>query len=131
MEDRSSFKKKLIVEPHHIDELNHVNNVIYLQWIQDIAKEHWFAYAQDELNQRYYWVVTRHEIDYRKPCLEGEELTILTWIGDLQAIKWPRYVQILKSGGTLAVESRTDWCLIDAKTNRPSRISKEISRVFL
>jgi acyl-CoA thioester hydrolase len=129
--ERSKYEKTLTVELQHIDELNHVNNVVYLQWIQDISKEHWFKYAAEELNQKYYWVVTRHEIDYRKPCLEGEELTILTWVGELEAIKWPRHVQILKPDGKVAVESKTDWCLIDSSTHRPTRISEEIVKVFL
>ena len=63
-----SYTKTITVLPEHLDDLNHVNNVVYLQWVQDIAKEHWVSKTTDEMNATYFWVVVKHELEYKKPA---------------------------------------------------------------
>lgn len=133
MKESLSFASKY--EHHHtvvaseIDELNHVNNVVYLQWVNDVSGLHWNSLAPDALKEKYIWVANRHEIDYLKPAFLGEKLTIQTWIETLAGVKSIRIVHIYKEKILLA-KSRTTWVLLDAKTNKIARVTEEIQAVF-
>ena len=67
----SSFEKSITATKADIDELGHVNNAVWVQWIQDVAVSHWYALAPADYADRYIWVVTRHEIDYLRAVLPG------------------------------------------------------------
>ncbi len=69
------------VEPADIDQLGHVNNVVYLRWVQDAAVAHWVAAASEAEQRSYLWVVTRHEIDYKRPAFAGDTIVARTWVG--------------------------------------------------
>lgn len=125
-----SYSKTITVLPDHIDNHNHVNNVVYLQWVQDIAKEHWFSRTTDEINTTYFWVVVKHELKYRKPAFLGEELTIITYVEELKGALSVRCVDF-KRGDELIVSTRSQWCLIGRKDQKPKRIPKEFSELFL
>ena len=56
------FMHTIKVASGDIDDMNHVNNVVYLRWVQDAAAAHWDAIASEELKNKYAWVVLRHEI---------------------------------------------------------------------
>lgn len=126
------FSKKIKVTESHIDQLNHVNNVTYVQWIQDIAGEHWLSEAPASINETIYWVVKKHVITYHTPCFLDEILEIKTQTpGEFYGPLWDRFVWIYKPDGKLAVEAITTWCLIDRERNRPIRISPEVHQVFI
>ena len=119
----------ILVNPEHIDELRHVNNVIYLQWVQDAVAAHWASKAPASVRQQYYWVVLRHEIDYKAPAFLGEELIAKTWVHDYSGAKSTRIVQVIrKRDNKLLVEAHTLWCLMN---NRPTRIGEDIKSIFL
>jgi acyl-CoA thioester hydrolase len=121
-----------MVGPEHIDELNHVNNVVYVQWIQDAAVNHWNSVIPDRIREKYIWVIMRHEIDYKKPGFLDDELLITTKVLNTQRIASDRQVQIFrKVDMTLLVESKTTWCMLDAETFKPARITEEIKKIFL
>jgi acyl-CoA thioester hydrolase len=129
---RSVYSKIQLVEKSHLDGLNHVNNVVYVQWIQDIAGAHWLSHAPEEIKEKVLWVVRRHEIDYKLPCFAGESLSIKTETPkEFKGPLWDRYVWIYKPDGKLAVSATTTWCLLDHSTGRPLRISPEILNVFI
>jgi acyl-CoA thioester hydrolase len=111
-----------------IDTLNHVNNVVYLEWVNEIAKLHWEQLAKEHV-QDYYWVVRKHVIEYFKPALLNEELTISTWVGASKGALSDRFVEI-KFGDTILVQVKSTWCLIDAKSHRPKRITEEITQLL-
>ena len=111
-----------------IDTLNHVNNVVYLEWVNEIAKLHWEQLAKEHV-QDYYWVVRKHVIEYFKPALLNEELTISTWVGASKGALSDRFVEI-KFGDTILVQVKSTWCLIDAKSHRPKRIKEEITHLL-
>src|SRR5689334_7619015 len=75
------FEMTLTAGPEHIDELGHVNNAVWVQWIQQVAVAHWDAVADPAYKDAYFWVVVRHEIDYLRPAHEGDMVTARTWIG--------------------------------------------------
>jgi acyl-CoA thioester hydrolase len=125
------FALPFTAQPEDIDELGHVNNAVYVRWIQDIATAHWRAVARAEDVDRYVWVVTRHEIDYRRPTMPGESVTARTWVGSPQGARFDRFVEIAGADGAVKVSARTVWALVDAATRRPLRITPEIAAPFL
>ena len=119
------FSHSFIVKPEHLDEQHHVNNVVYVQWIQDVALAHWFHVASDEQKAKFAWVILRNEIDYKKQAFVGEEVTVTTWVGESTAVTWERFTEI-KRGQDLLVKSKTIWCLLDRATTKPKRITAEL-----
>ena len=126
---KNSFQYSLKVEQKHIDELHHVNNVVYLKWVNDISEKHWEFLSIDDLNEKYFWVCIRHEIDYLGQAVMGDELNILTWIGKSQGVKSIRYVDICR-GGAILTQVKSIWCLIDRNTKKPTRIKEDILSVL-
>ena len=125
------LEKKILVSKNDLDDLNHVNNVVYIQWIQGIAKEHWEKLASNEILDNYYWVLLEHQIKYLYPALLDDKIRIKTYIDSTEEIKSSRIVEIYNNDtNRLLVNSRTIWCLINSKTNKPTRIPDEITQVF-
>jgi len=123
------FSHSFVVAADDIDELGHVNNVAYLQWVQDIAVAHWFDAATEEMRARYSWVVVRHEIDYKKPAFENEEITAATWVGEWTSATCERFTEICR-GDDLLVKGRTVWCMLDRQTMKPGRIDISLKNSF-
>ncbi len=119
------------VLPAAIDHLGHVNNVVYLEWVQEVSQAHWNTCASESIKQNYYWVALQHSITYKKPAFEGDVLELKTWIESLDGVKSERRVLITRlSDRALIAKSETIWCLIDAKTQRPKRIPQEIKALY-
>jgi len=114
-----------------IDELGHVNNAVYVRWLQDVGTAHWYALATPEERATRIWVVVRHEIDYLKPCLLGEALTGETWTENPRGARFDRIVRILGPDATLRATARTTWVLLDMTTKRPLRVPKDLATRFL
>ncbi len=123
------FSIQHTVTKEEIDELNHVNNVVYVQWIQDIAGKHWKKLVKNQTEITGIWVVIRHEIDYLKSAVLGDEVTLKTWIGASTGLKSIRHVEILK-GTILLAKAQTTWCLLDAKTYKPLRITESVLKIL-
>tara|TARA_R110000787_G_scaffold32138_5_gene84925 strand:- start:1956 stop:2345 length:390 start_codon:yes stop_codon:yes gene_type:complete len=121
----SVFETRYTVASKHIDELHHVNNVVYLEWIQDIAHLHWNVLKQGNDTSKYVWVVIRHEIDYLRQALLEDVLEAKTWVGKTEGIKSIRHVEFYKNG-KLVVKAQTTFCLLDAKSFKPMRITDEV-----
>ena len=120
-----SFQHSFNVQTKHLDKLNHVNNVVYLQWVNDIAEKHWSILSNDSINKNYYWVAIRHEIDYLNQAFLEDEITVYTWVGESKGVKSIRHVHIYNEEILLA-KAQSTWCLIDAKTNKLTRIKQDI-----
>jgi len=114
-----------------IDDMNHVNNVVYLRWVQDAAEAHWDAIASDELKKKYAWVVLRHEIDYKSPAKLGDPVKAETWVSSHEGIRSVRHVKLSHAEtGIVFAEAVTTWCLLDAATKKPRRIDTDITSIF-
>jgi len=125
------FEKTITVSQDDIDELNHVNNVRYVQWVQDIAKEHWLAYATKDILETYSWFLVNHYIEYKSQALLGDKLLIKTYVPKVEGVSTIRHVEITNvKTNKLIVSSKTKWCLINTKTQRPTRIIPEIAELF-
>jgi acyl-CoA thioester hydrolase len=129
--DRGVFKLTIPVLPEDIDEQNHVNNVVYLRWVQEVAYAHWITLGSKELVSSYKWVVLRHEIDYHAPALLGDTIEAFTWIDLPEGPRQTRFVSIRRASDDKALASATtSWCLLDATSGRPKRVTNEITSVF-
>ena len=124
------FTATITAQPADIDELGHVNNSVWVRWIQDMATAHWQAAALPEHIAAYVWVVVRHEIDYRGNLGVGESVDGRTWIEEPpRGAKFDRHVAFVKDGRTL-VAAKTTWAIVDRGTGRALRIPKEVSAPF-
>jgi acyl-CoA thioester hydrolase len=120
------FESEIIVTADHIDELHHVNNVVYLQWVQDVALAHWETVSQ-EIREKYNWVALRHEIDYKSPAFLSEILIAKTWVQSFEGVKSIRVVQILrKHDSRLLAEAKSTWCILNSATGKPTKIGEDV-----
>lgn len=127
-----AYQKTLTVNEDDLDELNHVNNVRYVQWIQDIAKEHWNEFADKSLREGIIWVVKHHDISYKSPAKLGDRINIRTYIEKSKGAVSTRIVEMLDfDTAKVLLRSSTEWCLLDANSLRPIRITEDIKRVFI
>lgn len=125
------FTRSFVAEPQHIDALGHVNNTVWVQWIQDMATAHWDAVARPEDRAAFLWVVVRHEIDYRGNVSVGESVTATTWIeGPAQGAKSLRRVEFADRSGKRLVSAATTWAMIDRTTGRLARVRPEVLGPF-
>ena len=121
------FTKKLLVNKEDLDELNHVNNVRYIKWVNDIAKSHWQENASKSITEHYFWILLSHKIDYKKPALLNDELLLKTYVLNTEGAASTRIVEIYNSKtNTLLTRSETKWCFMDFKTLKPARIPEGI-----
>ena len=119
------------VLPGDVDEQGHVNNTVYLRWVQDIATGHWRAIASSAAQAEIGWVVVRHEIDYKAPALPGDDILLRTWVGKATRITFERHTQILHAARRqLLAQARTLWCPISTQTGKPHRVSEELRAQF-
>lgn len=128
--DREVFTVPLAILPEDIDDNDHVNNVVYVRWLQDVGTAHWNARFDADTRARWSWVCLRHEVDYRRPLALGDTVTARTWVGVPQGPRFARYVLIEGPRG-VAAQGLSEWVLVDAKTMRPARIPPDMLEPFL
>lgn len=126
------FAYELTAGPADIDELGHVNNAVWVRWIQDIATAHWRAVATPEHVDAYIWVVTRHEIDYLRALGPGGTVTARTWVGEApRGARFDRHVEFVGRDGKVHVRARTTWAIIDKASGRPIKVPEAVAAPFL
>ncbi len=126
------FQLRTEVTQADLDELGHVNNLVYLRWVQEAATAHWRAEASGDLQRRITWVVVRHEIDYHVAALEGDGIVLRTWVDGGTRTTSDRHTEILREGdGALLAKARTVWCPLAASSGRPVRVSDALPVGFL
>jgi acyl-CoA thioester hydrolase len=126
-----TFEMIVSVLPGDIDEQNHVNNTVYLRWIQDVATAHWRSLASAESRAAIGWIVLRHEIDYKMPASVGDEIVLRTWVGKASRLKFERFTEVRrKINNQVLAQARTLWVPIDVRTGKPTRVSAELRAQF-
>lgn len=131
MHPPTPYEHTVRAEAADIDRLGHVNNVVYLRWVQDIAIAHWRTLASPEHQADTVWMALRHEIDYKAQALEGDEILVRTWIGTAEGLRFERFTEMLRHADRkLLAQARTLWCPIDPRSGRPKRVPPEIHQLF-
>lgn len=119
------------VAPTDIDELGHVNNVVYLAWVQDVAVAHWNSLTSQTLRETLLWVALRHEIDYKAEAVLGDSVIAVTWTGAARGLRYARHTQILRQRDRgLLAEAVTDYCPVNAQSRKPMRLPNDIAAYF-
>jgi acyl-CoA thioester hydrolase len=125
------FELPRSILPGDIDELGHVNNVVYLRWVQDVAIAHWETAATPEQRVQVAWVAVRHEIDYKQAALPGDGIVARTWVGTADSHRFERHTEIVRAAdGKLLARARTLWCPINRATGRLVRVGEEVRALF-
>jgi len=126
------FTMRFTARAEDIDENGHVNNTVWVRWMEAIATAHWMADARPEHVDAYVWVVTRHEIDYRGNVGEGEEVEAVTEIREgPSGARFDRHVTFCDARGKELVRAKTTWAMIDKVTGRIARVRAEVAAPFL
>ena len=126
----------IAVQPADIDRQNHVNNTVYVRWIQEVATAHWNATAPIPARDEIGWVVLRHEIDYKSPLGLGDKIVLRTWVGKATRVTFERFVEIrrltsdLRSPTSVVAQARTLWVPINPETAKPIRVPPEVRERF-
>lgn len=125
------FDLPIVIKPSDIDEQGHVNNVVYLSWVQDVAVAHWNSLTSAEHRSKYAWVALRHEIDYKAEAVLGDSIVARTWTGVAQGMRYPRHTEIIRLGdGKVLCNAVTLYCPLERSTGRPTRLPTEIAAFF-
>jgi acyl-CoA thioester hydrolase len=126
------YQKSLLIPETAIDENGHVNNVAYVQWMQDIAVEHYASIGGIQAQgPDATWVVCSHRIEYFLPAFADEEIEIRTWVENIQRVRSLRkYEFVRRSDGKTLVKGETDWVFVDVHSGRPLAIPQDVADVF-
>jgi acyl-CoA thioester hydrolase len=110
-----------------IDEYGHVNNVIYVQWMQDAAIHHGETFTEYKLAENTGWFAREHRIEYLTPAYEGDEIEVRTWLVEMRRVRAQRkYEFVRKADGKVIAKGETQWIYVDLTTGRPIAIPAEI-----
>ena len=122
------FTKTITIPASAIDENGHVNNVTYVQWMQDIAVEHYAtAGGVTAQGQNATWVVREHKVEYLRPAFARQEIEIRTWVEDARRVRSLRKYEFVRvSDSSLLVRGETDWVFVDSSTGRPLPIPETV-----
>ena len=127
------FIQRFPVAAADIDELGHVNNIVYLRYAQDIAIAHWRTRAPPDMLDAYVWVVTRHEVDYRAQLELGDDVEVRTYVDAApRGPSWIRFVEVYKAGAEKPSASiKSNWVMLDAETRRMKRVPLDLAARFM
>jgi acyl-CoA thioester hydrolase len=126
------YEQPITAAAEDIDELGHVNNAVWVRWIQDVATAHWYHTAAPEHRDAYIWVVIRHEIDYLRSVGPGETVTGRTWIAEPpKGARCDRHMEFIGSDGKPRVRAKTSWAILEKESGRPIRVPAEVIAPFL
>lgn len=125
------FTRTFTARGEDIDVLGHVNNVVWVKWMEAIATAHWEAVSPPEHKARYIWMVTRHEVDYRGNIREGESVAAETFVGEgSRGARMTRAIRFRNQTGKIIVDARTTWALIDRASGRLVRVPADVAAPF-
>ena len=128
----SRFELAITPAPADIDELGHVNNAVWVRWLQDVATAHWLAVADPAHVEAYLWVVVRHEIDYLGNVGAGEAVVARTWVPEPpRGARFDRHVEFIGPDGKVKVRAKTTWAIVDRTSGRVLRVPGEVAAPFL
>jgi acyl-CoA thioester hydrolase len=125
------FEQAIVILPEDIDFFDHVNNVVYLRWVQEVSMAHWFAAATEAQKAAIGWVVMRHEIDYLGSAHLEDEIAGRTWVGTAKKHIFERFVEVVRvRDNQVLARARSLWCPVDMRTRRLTRVGADVYERF-
>jgi acyl-CoA thioester hydrolase len=129
----SVFHFDIEVTEKDVDRNGHVNNVVYIQWMQDAAVAHARASGctKESIAVGASWVVRTHHIEYLSPAFEGDKITLFTWPSNFQRVRSLRKYKFVRDKDQAVIASaETEWVFVNAKTGRPQSIPDEVKNTL-
>ncbi|SMF61456.1 acyl-CoA thioesterase [Allosphingosinicella indica] len=126
---RTAHLHPIGIEPGDIDFMGHVNNAVYLKWVQEAVVGHWRKLAPAEAVARHLWVALQHEITYRKPAFLDDDVVAKVVLEKVEGAR-AFYRTMIQRGEDVLAEVKSSWCCVDAGTLRPTRIARDIAAHF-
>lgn len=128
---RQVFQGTFAPKASDIDENGHVNNVVYLDWAQQMATAHWRSRAPADDQDAFAWIALRHEVDYRRALMPGETAQARTWTAEAaDGPRFDRYVRIDGPDGAMCAQVKTTWVLVEKASGRPKRVPEAMAALF-
>src|SRR4029078_6268228 len=124
------FRHPIAIEPADIDHMGHVNNSVYLRWVQDAVIDYWSRVAAPDAVARTLWVALKHEITYRKPTFL-QDVVVAEVIAERVEGARAFFRTVLMRGEDVLTEIQSCWCCLDVDTKRPARLARDVIRRFL
>lgn len=129
------FEQEIEVTEKYLDEMHHVNNVCYVQWMQEVAIAHSVANGwptERYLQCHHAWFARSHEIEYLTPAFLGDKLIVQTWLCDLKFVSCTRKYRFIRpENHAIIVKASTRWGFVNLDTQRPVRVIPEVLNCFL
>lgn len=126
----TTFRFPIGIRADDIDHMGHVNNSVYLKWVQDAVVKFWETVAPPEAVARHLWIALAHEIQYRRPTFL-DDIVVADVIAERVAGAKAMFTTVIKRGEDVLAEVKSTWCCLDATTKRPARLAIDIARRFL
>jgi len=124
------YRHPITIEPADIDHMGHVNNAVYLRWVQEAVVRYWETVAPAEAVAQHLWVALKHEISYRRPAFLEDGIVAEVLAERVQGAR-TFFSTIIKRGEDVLAEVSSSWCCLDADTKRPARLAREVVARFL
>lgn len=124
------FRHRVDIEPADIDDMGHVNNAVYLQWVQEAVVDYWRSVAPPDAVAKHIWVALKHEITYLKPTFLEDSVVAEVVAEKVEGAR-AFFLTVLKRGEEVLSEIQSCWCCLDAATQRPARLAGDVVSRFL
>jgi acyl-CoA thioester hydrolase len=124
------FRHAIAIHPADIDHMGHVNNSVYLKWVQDAVVDYWRSVAPAEAVASHLWVALKHEISYRKPTFLQDNVVAEVIAEKVEGAR-AYFTTIVRRGQDVLSEVKSTWCCLDAASLRPVRLAREVTARFL
>lgn len=126
----TSHEYPIDISPDDIDHMGHVNNAVYLKWVQAAVVSYWERVAPPEAVARHLWVALKHEITYRRPAFLDDGVIAEVVAESAQGAR-AFFSTLIKRGEEVLAEVKSSWCCLDAATQRPARLAKDVIARFV
>ena len=124
------FRHLIAIDPSDIDHMGHVNNSVYLRWVQDAVVEYWQNVAPPDAVAKHLWVALKHEITYRKPTFLQDKVVAEVIAEKVEGAR-AFFRTVVRRGEEVLSEVQSCWCCLDATTMRPARLARDVVSRFL
>jgi acyl-CoA thioester hydrolase len=124
------FRHPVAIEPADIDHMGHVNNAVYLKWVQEAVVDYWRSVAPPEAVATHLWVALKHEISYLRPTFLQDNVVAEVIAEKVEGAR-AYFTTVMRRGQEVLSEVKSCWCCLDAASLRPARLAREIVGRFL
>ena len=123
------FRHPIAIKPADIDHMGHVNNSVYLQWVQEAVVRYWEKMAPAEAVSGHLWVALKHEINYRHAAFL-EDAVVADVIAEKMQGARAFFTTVLRRGEEVVADVKSIWCCLDSTTRKPARLAQDVASRF-